>query len=66
MKLTTGAILALTPSAGMHLRRKSSGDIYEGTIYLGKYDSEDSFDEVSEDDYERWLKGLEEASKYGS
>lgn len=45
----------LKPSEGMHLKNIHTGDIYEGTIYLGIYDSPDNYVEVTEEEYQEWL-----------
>ena len=51
----------LKPSEGMHLKNIHTGDIYEGTIYLGIYDSPDNYIEVTEEEYQEWLnKNIEE------
>ena len=48
----------LTPSKGKHLKNKE-GQIFEGAIYLGCFDSKDNYVEVSEDEYQEYLKSLE-------
>ena len=56
----------LTPSKGKHLKNKE-GQIFEGSIYLGCYDSKDNYVEVSEDEYQEYLTELEsEALEYGN
>lgn len=45
----------LTPSAGMHLKNIHNGDVYDAYIYLGKYDSEDNYIEVSEEEYQAFI-----------
>ena len=45
----------LIPSANMHFKSKITGDIYEGNIYLGIYDSADNYIEVTEEEYQEWL-----------
>ena len=44
----------LTPSKGKHLKNKE-GQIFEGAIYLGCYDSKDNYVEVSEEEYQEYL-----------
>jgi hypothetical protein len=48
----------LMPSNGKHLKNKS-GYIFEGAIYLGCYDSKDNYVEVTEEEYQDYLKSLE-------
>ena len=56
----------LTPSKGKHLKNKE-GQIFEGAIYLGCFDSKDNYVEVSEEEYQEYLTELEsEAKKYGN
>ena len=56
----------LTPSKGKHLKNKE-GQIFEGSIYLGCFDSKDNYVEVSEEEYQEYLTELEsEAKKYGN
>ena len=53
----------LKPSANMHLKNINTGDIYEGTIYLGIYDSASNYIEVSEEEYLEYLnKDLKEVA----
>ena len=44
----------LTPAKDKHLKNKE-GQIFEGTIWLGIYDSKDNYVEVSEDEYQEYL-----------
>lgn len=54
----------LMPSANMHLKNKDNGDIYDTYIYLGKYDSQDNYIEVSEEEYQAFInRGIEEVSQ---
>ena len=47
----------------MHLKNINTGDIYEGTIYLGIYDSASNYIEVSEEEYLEYLnKDLKEVA----
>lgn len=46
----------LEPSKNMHLKNIHTGDIYEGTIYLGVYDSPENYVEVTEEEYQEYLK----------
>ena len=48
----------LTPAKNKHLKNKE-GQIFEGAIYLGCFDSKDNYVEVSEDEYQEYLKSLE-------
>lgn len=50
----------LKPSAGYHLKNIKTGDIYEGAIYLGIYDSASNYVEVSESEYQEYLKSQED------
>lgn len=45
----------IIPSENKHFKNIYTGDIYEGTIYLGIYDSADNYVEVSEEKYQEWL-----------
>ena len=49
----------LTPSKGKHLKNKE-GQIFEGSIYLGCYDSKDNYVEVSEEEYQEYLNSIKE------
>ena len=50
----------IIPSANKHFKDIHTGDIYEGSIYLGIYDSENNYVEVSEEEYQEYLKKQEE------
>ncbi len=45
----------LIPSEGMHLKDVNNGDIAEGYIFLGIYDSPENYVEVTEEEYQEWL-----------
>lgn len=49
----------LTPSKGTHLKSKT-GQIFEGCLYLGCYDSKDNYVEVSEEEYQASLEVVED------
>jgi hypothetical protein len=46
----------LIPSANMHLKNINTNMIFESVIYLGKYDTKDNYVEVSESEYQDYLK----------
>lgn len=49
-------IRELKPRKGMHWKKNvENGDIYEGTIYLGIYDSPSNYIEVTEEEYQQYL-----------
>lgn len=52
--------IKLAPSVGFHLSNTDKTEMYEGFIYLGKYDSPDNYIEVTDEEYEEW-KRLKEA-----
>ena len=45
----------LTPRENKHYKNVNTGDIYEGTLYLGKYDTPLNYVEVSEEEYQAYL-----------
>lgn len=45
----------ITPSENKHFKNIHTGDIYEGAIYLGIYDSIDNYVEVTEEEFQEWL-----------
>ena len=47
----------LTPSKGKHLKNKE-GQIFEGAIYLGCFDSKDNYVEVSDEEFDSYQKLL--------
>jgi hypothetical protein len=49
----------LTPNKNKHFKNINTGDIYEGVIYLGIYDSAINYVEVSEEEYQAYLKTQE-------
>ena len=49
----------ITPIKNKHFKNIHTGDIYEGSIYLGIYDSESNYVEVSEEEYQEYLKQQE-------
>lgn len=49
----------IVPEQGMHFKNIKTGDIYEGMIYLGKYDNANNYIQVTEEEYQEWLVSLE-------
>lgn len=52
--------IELIPEKGFHLSNIDKTEIYEGFIYLGKYDSPDNYIEVTNEEYEEWKRQQEE------
>lgn len=46
----------MEPTKNKHFKNIKTGDIYEGAIYLGIYDNESNYVEVSEEEYQEYLK----------
>jgi hypothetical protein len=46
----------LIPSENKHLKNINTNMIFESMIYLGKYDTKDNYVEVSENEYQDYLK----------
>lgn len=52
----------IIPNKNKHFKNINTGDIYEGAVYLGIYDSIDNYVEVTEKEYQEWLtKEVEDA-----
>ena len=51
--------IELIPEKGYHLSNKDKTEMYEGYIYLGKYDSPDNYIEVTNEEYEEWKRQQE-------
>ena len=45
----------LTPETNYHYKNKKNGDIYEYQVFLGKNDSVENYELVSEEEYKNWL-----------
>ena len=56
----TIAVVKLEPSNGKHLKNVKNGEMFEGAIFLGKYDSAENYEEVGKEEYEAYLKKQEE------
>ena len=54
----------LIPSENKHLKNINTNMIFEYEIYLGKYDNKSNYVEVSESEYQDYLKKESEIS-YG-
>lgn len=52
--------IKITPSEGFHLSNTNKTEMYEGFIYLGKYDMVENYIEVTKEDYEEWKRLQEE------
>lgn len=57
--------IKLTPEKGYHISKADRSDMYEGFIYLGKYDLPENYIEVIAEEYEAWkrLKAEEEEKR---
>lgn len=49
----------IIPNINKHFKDIHTGDIYEGIVYLGIYDNEENYIEVSEEEYQEYLKQQE-------
>ena len=48
--------IELIPEEGFHLSNTDKTEMYEGFIYLGKYDSPDNYIDVTNEEYEEWKR----------
>ena len=48
--------IKLTPTPGFHISKANRSDMYEGFIYLGKYDLPENYIEVIAEEYEAWKR----------
>lgn len=55
--------IKLTPEEGFHISKADRSDMYEGFIYLGKYDLPENYIEVTAEEYEEWKRLKEEELK---
>ena len=55
--------IKLTPEEGYHISKADRSDMYEGFIYLGKYDLPENYIEVIDEEYEAWKRLKEEELK---
>ena len=55
--------IKLTPEEGFHISKADRSDMYEGFIYLGKYDLPENYIEVIAEEYEAWKRLKEEELK---
>ena len=55
--------IKLTPAEGYHISKADRSDMYEGFIYLGKYDVPENYIEVIAEEYEEWKRLKEEEWK---
>lgn len=46
-------VVKLVPSEGKHLKNVSTGEVYEGEIYLSKSLKASDFVEISEEEYQK-------------
>ena len=55
--------IKLTPEKGFHISKADRSDMYEGFIYLGKYDAPENYIEVIAEEYEAWKRLKEEEAQ---
>ena len=48
--------IKLTPEEGFHISKADRSEMYEGFIYLGKYDAPENYIEVIAEEYEAWKR----------
>ena len=46
--------IKLTPEEGYYLSNTDKSEMYEGSIYLGKYDLPENYIEVPNEEYDEW------------
>lgn len=59
MKTEEIITIKLIPDSGKYLKRIATGEIFNGTLYLGKNDSPDNYSEANEEEYQAYLGSLE-------
>lgn len=70
MKVTTNQYFTyLTPDTNKHISNVDKTEMYEGQVYLGKYDTEFNYIEVTHEEYEAWKlqkekEALEQLKRY--
>lgn len=57
---TTNLFTVVSPEDGYKLSKADKSEMYDGSIYLGKYDTPNNYIEVTIAEYEEWLKDREE------
>lgn len=55
--------IKLIPTPSFHISKADRSEMYEGFIYLGKYDLPENYIEVSAEEYEEWKRLKEEELK---
>ena len=55
--------IKLTPTPGFHISKADRSEMYEGFIYLGKYDLPENYIEVIAEEYEAWKRLKEEEAQ---
>ena len=55
--------IKLTPTPSFHISKADRSEMYEGFIYLGKYDAPENYIEVIAEEYEEWKRLKEEELK---
>lgn len=48
--------IKLTPEESFHISKADRSEMYEGFIYLGKYDVPENYIEVIAEEYEAWKR----------
>ena len=60
MTTKTQTLITLIPSEGMRIKHNDSGQIYEGTVFLGCEDDSNKYVEVTEAEYQEYLSSQNE------
>ena len=55
--------IKLTPTPSFHISKADRSEMYEGFIYLGKYDAPENYIEVIAEEYEVWKQLKEEEAQ---
>ena len=53
------SITIITPEEGYKISNLDKTDMYEGSLYLGKYDAPENYIEVTNTEYEEWVLAKE-------
>ena len=60
MKTSSITLNKVTPKEGMYLKDTKINEVYKGTVYLAKSQSPEDLVEITEAEYQKIIKELEE------
>lgn len=62
-KEVTVTLRKIKPEQGKYLKNIETNDVFDGIVYLGKYDSAENYIEITKEEYDSRIKEIEQQNE---